>query len=87
MHRNSLEKAQSRISYYSLRLSGHRVIAVVVAVVVVVGGGKTFINLRRKTTLLEGVTPHSEIIVGDEPPCSLCNALPQVIEQSLFLFS
>ncbi len=68
MHRNSLEKTQSRISYYSLRLSGHRVIAVVVAVVVVVGGG-TFINLRRKTTLLEGVTPHSEIIVGDEPPC------------------
>ena len=39
------------------------------------------------TTLLEkGVTPHSEIIVRDEPPCSFCNALPQVIEQSLFLF-
>ncbi len=33
-----------------------------------------------------GVTPHSEIIVGDEPPCSFCHALPQVIEQSLFLF-
>ena len=44
----------------AVRPSGHRVIAVVVAVVVV--GGLLFIP-----PCWRGVTPHSEIIMGDEP--------------------
>ncbi len=51
------------------RPTGHGVIpVVVVVVVVVVVGGETFFYFE-SPCCKRGVTPHSEIIVGDEPPC------------------
>ena len=44
------------------------VVGFVVVVVVVVGGGETFFYFE-SPCCKRGVTPHSEIIVGDEPPC------------------
>ena len=66
---------------------------ILVYVVVVDYHGINFYYLNHPVAEL-GVTPHSEIMMGDyhlvfKHPCRVqyCSTLPQVIEKSLFLLS